>query len=36
MAEALANEIMKASEGSGESFARNKANDSEKQADSAR
>lgn len=36
MAEALANEIIKASEGSMESYARSKANESEKQADGAR
>lgn len=36
MAETLANEIMKASEGSMESYARSKANDAEKQADGAR
>jgi|SRR3989338_5298244 len=36
MAESLADEIIKASEGNMESFARNKANDAEKQADSAR
>jgi len=36
MAEALADEIIKASEGSMESFARSKSNEAEKQADSAR
>jgi len=36
MADTLANEIIKASEGNQESFAKNKANDAEKQADSAR
>lgn len=36
MAETLANEIIKASENSNESFAKNKANDAEKQADGAR
>ena len=36
MAETLANEIIKASDGSMESYSRSKANEAEKQADSAR